>query len=348
MTDTAPPLLLDNLTPAFRHFWHPVLLADELGRSPITVTVAGVGWVLWRTADGAVGAVRDECPHRGASLGVGRCVGDTIRCAYHGWRFGPDGTCEEVPSMTGPVPAGFAAVAPYAVAERYGLVWLAEHEPRAPIPAFDDWGADGFASVHVPTQCWRTSAAQMTDNFLDLTHFPFLHAGSFAEERPVPMPAHRCEPAGHGFTFSFRGDVGERRTTGGFEPVRYDYELALPYWVRSTIHYEHSGVRQAIVTVMTPQTADTTLLFTLLARNDVAPDDEVAIAEAVTWQERVADEDRAILDATPMRALDLDLRNKRNCPADRPSVAMHRAYAEVLRAAPENERGVRHPLAPIR
>jgi len=41
---------------------------------------------LFRTARGYV-AVRDRCPHMGASLSEGRLLGEAVECAWHRWRF---------------------------------------------------------------------------------------------------------------------------------------------------------------------------------------------------------------------------------------------------------------------
>ena len=41
----------------------------------------------------------DECPHRGAPLSLGRHEGDELVCAYHGWRFGPDGAATCIPAL---------------------------------------------------------------------------------------------------------------------------------------------------------------------------------------------------------------------------------------------------------
>ena len=50
-------------------------------------------------ADGkAPVAMLDRCPHRAAALSEGRMTasGD-LQCAYHGWTFGADGACLDIP-----------------------------------------------------------------------------------------------------------------------------------------------------------------------------------------------------------------------------------------------------------
>lgn len=51
-----------------------------------TFDVEGVKVALFRSARGYV-AVRDRCPHMGASLSEGRLTGNAVECAWHRWRF---------------------------------------------------------------------------------------------------------------------------------------------------------------------------------------------------------------------------------------------------------------------
>lgn len=52
----------------------------------VTFDVEGVKVALFRTSRGYV-AVRDRCPHMGASLSEGRLTGNAVECAWHRWRF---------------------------------------------------------------------------------------------------------------------------------------------------------------------------------------------------------------------------------------------------------------------
>src|SRR6266498_4436991 len=58
----------------------------------------GEDWAVYRTGDGAYGIVEEHCPHRRASLAYGVAERDGIRCGYHGWLFGLDGTCLDQPA----------------------------------------------------------------------------------------------------------------------------------------------------------------------------------------------------------------------------------------------------------
>ena len=78
------------------------------------------------------------------------CVGDRLRCHYHGLEFEPDGTCVHVPGQS-MVPPG-AAVKAYPVVERYNWMWIwmgdpaiADEDKITPYPwrESEDWGDKG-------------------------------------------------------------------------------------------------------------------------------------------------------------------------------------------------------------
>ena len=74
--------------------WHPVLLARDLRRKPLSVCLFGVNYVLFRTRSGHIGALLDCCPHRHMRLSLGHVEGEQIICPYHGWRLSPSGAAQ--------------------------------------------------------------------------------------------------------------------------------------------------------------------------------------------------------------------------------------------------------------
>src|SRR5580692_1484652 len=89
-------------TPAgnlLRRYWQPVCVADELTEEkPVKkVTVLHEELVIFREKNGEYGCLTLHCAHRGCSLFYGFIEEGGLRCAYHGWKFAPDGQCLEQP-----------------------------------------------------------------------------------------------------------------------------------------------------------------------------------------------------------------------------------------------------------
>src|SRR5262245_41963498 len=82
-----------------RRYWQPAALVDELppSRPVVPVRLLGEDFVLFRDGADRYGLLDRDCPHRGADLAFGRLESAGLRCAFHGWLFGADGTCLETP-----------------------------------------------------------------------------------------------------------------------------------------------------------------------------------------------------------------------------------------------------------
>jgi phenylpropionate dioxygenase-like ring-hydroxylating dioxygenase large terminal subunit len=100
------------------------LLARRLANEPV---------VLYRKPDGAVIAMEDRCAHRQAALHLGRKEGDSLRCMYHGMKFGPNGKCVEIPGQRS-IPTA-AWVRTFPVVEKDNWIWVWMGDPAKADPA---------------------------------------------------------------------------------------------------------------------------------------------------------------------------------------------------------------------
>src|SRR5207302_146543 len=105
-----------------RNCWQVIAFSSEIKHVPLARTVLDEQVVLFRTSSGEAVALADRCPHRFAPLSIGRVVGDTIQCGYHGLCFDRDGVCVRVPGQDS-VPAR-ARVQKYPLVERHTFAWI--------------------------------------------------------------------------------------------------------------------------------------------------------------------------------------------------------------------------------
>lgn len=169
-----------------REHWLPACLACELapGGAPLRLMLLGEKLVAFRGPDGRVGVLDHACPHRCASLFLGRNEEGGLRCVYHGWKFAPDGACLEQPN----VPSQFAfadrvSARAYPAVERNGVIWTymgARTEPP-PLTAIEAMLLPE-AEVRLSCAIRNCNYLQVLEGEIDTSHFGFLHGGSVAVE----------------------------------------------------------------------------------------------------------------------------------------------------------------------
>ena len=81
-----------------RSYWWPVWFTQELTNKPVPIRLLGEDFVLFRDGSGKIGFLDAACPHRRASLTLGRVEEKGIRCCYHGWLLSAEGHCLEMPA----------------------------------------------------------------------------------------------------------------------------------------------------------------------------------------------------------------------------------------------------------
>lgn len=139
----------------------------------------GRDFVLFRDSAGQVSCLSNVCCHRGAPLDQGVYHSDgTLACCQHGWRFGGDGCCTQIPAARdgATIPKG-ARVDSYPVQERYGIVWvLLGDEPKEapPIPDFPECDADGWRWLEHEEE-WAANYHWAKFSNIDYAHLPIVH-----------------------------------------------------------------------------------------------------------------------------------------------------------------------------
>ena len=107
--------------PFLKNTWYAAANASELDEPMVSRKICNEQVVMFRKADGSIGAIHDRCPHRFVPLSMGRRVGDSVECGYHGLRFDAAGACVEAPNDDESQKAR-ACVRSYVAVERYRVI----------------------------------------------------------------------------------------------------------------------------------------------------------------------------------------------------------------------------------
>lgn len=330
---------LDNTHPALRRAFHPVCRSTEVAEGQVVqVTLLGEHWAVARI-DGVLVALPDRCPHRFSPLSAGCVVEGTLQCAYHGYRFDGGGRCVLVPALGAgaAIPPKANVHAAHSVRERYGLVWLAPEEPLTDIIDVPEWDDPLFTVVPLPDQTWNAGAGQMTDNFLDLAHFPFTHPATFGDPDDIEVPGYTVARDGLGFLCDYVHSSKRLADSMGAEdfavaPRRSTWWYLAPFAIRLRIDYPADDVVLTILFFHQPVDATTTKLYCFDLRNDIA-DGRSTVAETLAFQMAVAAEDQVLLERIPTKGTPLDVHAEVHTRADRITLEMRRVLADFVRAA---------------
>lgn len=269
--------------------WHLVARSKEIkGNQPFSTSLLGTPLVLFRGKEGRLQCLHDLCPHRNAPLSLGKVVGDSIRCAYHGWRFSGGGQCVEVPSLMDPSKLPKRCIKSFPVIEEQGSIWVTLHTSveRSSFcgPGYDS----GHAPAHASGRRWPYSRAEgyrsfelvtnvrapfdlAVENFVDCTHTPFVHAGLFRSPSSRPATAIVRHTA-TGVKIETSEESGQKSllgrllgALGGAAPgtrqsTQHIDELILPATVR--VDYRWGERHICSVSVCTPLDSENTRIFT--------------------------------------------------------------------------------------
>ena len=174
-----------------RRYWIPALLSRELSEPdgpPVRVQLLGERLVGFRDSTGRLGLVGEFCPHRRASLWLGRNEDAGLRCVYHGWKFDVEGRCIDQMNEAEPFCQKIRLKA-YPTCEMGGVIWaylgpLGQVPPR---PRFE-WTQVPESHRHVSKVWEECNWLQALEGGIDTSHAPILHRAITANTTRPGIP----------------------------------------------------------------------------------------------------------------------------------------------------------------
>ncbi len=176
----------------FPRGWFVIAESAKLSMTPMNIRYFGNDMVLYRGQSGKAHLLDAYCPHMGTHLGANttsyvvrdheHVQGESIRCPYHAWRFGPDGQCDDIPYFKGPIPKA-ACVRTWRIQEKYGLVWV-WHDPENAAPDYElpdlpEWNNSNWIRWRIDDLGTLNSHPQeFVDNICDYGHFDPIHGST--------------------------------------------------------------------------------------------------------------------------------------------------------------------------
>jgi phthalate 4,5-dioxygenase oxygenase subunit len=164
-----------------RQHWLPACMSEEVATpdgAPVRIALLGEALVAFRDTDGRLGVVDEHCPHRRASLALGRNEESGLRCLYHGWKIDVEGNVVEMPSE--PRESCLAQKVrhkSYPCREAGGFVWVwmgdPANMPELPAPS---WAPTPQTRVSIAKIHVGCNWAQVLEGAIDSAHSSTLHS----------------------------------------------------------------------------------------------------------------------------------------------------------------------------
>ena len=283
---------------------------------------------LWQGGADGPSAFDDRCPHRGASLSMGRVQDGVLECPYHGWRFAADGRCAKVPAVPAFQPPAAHAARTWQVLQRHGLLWVAgqaasDVEPFAP-PPLDELPRKRVLCGPFDV---ATSAPRVVENFLDTAHFGFVHEGWLGARDHVDVPEYRVQADALGrpgvpLYRAWQPQASSAATGGAW--VDYRYQVLSPLSALLQKRASAGDTDEAYVLWTSPTGRESCRAWFTIATSDEGADDATLRA----FQQTIFAQDQPVLESQRPRELPLS-GGEVHSAADRFSAAYRRWLRDI-------------------
>ena len=316
-------------------FWHPACDSRQVQEEPFAAVLLEIPLVFWRDEEGIVHGLHDKCPHRGAQLSLGRVCNSQLQCAYHGWKFNNKGDCTLIPALPQLTLQKAHQATPVAVQERMGLVWVCFDTQNAYKAKWPEFAAENNANLRKfnagPYEV-ATSAPRIVENFLDMSHFGFVHDGWLGDAARCEIPEIEVYESDSGFKIS-NAQVWQPNTSAlSVEPgmVTYDYEVMHPFSaVLTKIPDAQSGVpkdyEESIILLIQPLFRGQCRVWFRMAVADF----DAEIEDLLSFQNKIFSQDKPVLESQIPVLLPLNSASESSVASDKASVAYRRFLKKI-------------------
>lgn len=311
--------------PVLLNDWHVVAQSSGMGTGEVRpARLLGQDVVFWRSNEGLC-AWQDLCLHRGARLSGGRIQNNCLICPYHGWNYDSSGRCVRIPAHPSQPPPARARTTAYHITERYGFIWVCLGTPKNEVPVFAEWDDASFRKVGAGPYLFKAQGPRIIENFLDVGHFPFVHAGFLGDPDHTEVGDYEVETTSDEIVAR---DIGvwqpDPDGTGQSAEVKYTYRVPRPltaYFLKS-----NQDQKLSILYCVTPVDERESLAWLILALNYAS---QASDEQLRSFQDVVTRQDIPIVESQRPELLPLDLQAELHLRSDRTAIAYRQWLTKI-------------------
>ena len=314
------PVLVDE--------WHVVARSDDVPEEGVAAArLLGEDLVVWRR-QGEVMVWRDLCVHRGTRLSLGRVSQLGLECPYHGWTYDTSGSCVRIPSRPRQPPPARACATVFPAAERHGLVWASLGRPGRGVAPYDEWDDPSYRHVLGGPYQFRAGAPRVIENFLDASHFPFVHDQILGDRDHAEVGDYEVETGPDGITaHDIRTWTPNPDGSGEAKMAQWLYRVLRPLTAYICLSVPGGGPeRYTMLFAVTPVDERSSVGWMWNSMNynhDMSDEDFGAYIDEIVLQ------DMPIVESQRPELLPLDLQAELHVRSDRNAIAYRRWLKEL-------------------
>ncbi|CAA2103590.1 putative methylxanthine N7-demethylase NdmC [Variovorax paradoxus] len=218
---------------------------------------------------------------------------------------------------------------PLAVQSRYGHFWVCPSgRPARPLFDFPEYGEPGRRAIDCGGIGVAVSGLRVIENFLDMAHFPFVHADYLGKVPHTEVAQYQVniEPA-TGEIWATDCRFWQPRASAAHDSgseVFYKYRVMQPFSAMLYKSSSRAGELDAIGIFLQPVDEERVIAHTLLAcYDDVSTD-----AELIAFQQTIFGQDKPILENHAFKRMPLEGRAETPTRGDTSSVTYRRWLRE--------------------
>ena len=227
--------------------------------------------------------------------------------------------------------------------QRWGLLWLAPGEPLTDLFTDPDEDDRNYVGAWLPPARTPASAGVVADNFLDVAHFPFVHAKTFGapEEKLVERYEVSAEEFGcRSVQVQWFDNPEDPGVAAGIRPLRQrrraTYVYRAPFQLMLRLEELDAGAVKTILFFAQPESLTSTRIYTKMLLHGIGgvadPGPEV-VASEVAFEDAVLAEDVELQRRMRLPGLPLRMRDELHVRADLLGVQLRRVLAGFREAA---------------
>jgi phenylpropionate dioxygenase-like ring-hydroxylating dioxygenase large terminal subunit len=307
--------------PVLINEWHVVGRSADLAEGQLVAArVLAEDIVIWRL-NSKIMAWQDLCVHRGTRLSLGKIKENNLVCPYHGWTYNSAGKCVRIPAHPDQKPPEKAQVKIYRATECYGAIWVSLGHPQHGLPPYPEWEDPTFRSVVSGPHPYRAHAPRAIENFLDMAHLPFVHAGYLGEPEHAEVNDYEAEVGPEGIVANdIRMWQPDPDGTGIGAVVSYTFRVLRPLMAY------FGKEKYAAILAVTPVDDAYSIgwMFPCVQGRDDVPE-----ADILAFQKLIIDQDVPIVESQRPELLPLDLQTELHLRSDRTAIAYRKWLKEL-------------------